>query len=314
MSSVATVQARPQKESSKARKPYTKPLVEELVGKRHSQLAIDERTRTEFKNRVAECRSGKDLIKYRIEKKLDEAKIVGLDYDDLEQAAFDGILLAMRTYDPESSEFRTWAGHKIRGEITKTLNDAYRLRGTHNRYIWIVRGYDEALRIHNGLQKSLPRTGFGFEVLEELRCGKKTEEQVKEKRRAAILKLNRRRGCFLDDRIRSKSNDTGDDLTVMNKVENKIAEEWEEPDIEGEELKDKLKAAVWESLNVLNDREKHLITRRHLEGEATLQKLGDEWGVSRERVRQIEVNAFRKLREILYDDPLVKYNIHPELL
>ena len=67
-------------------------------------------------------------------------------------------------------------------------------------------------------------------------------------------------------------------------------------------------------MNILNEREKHLIIRRHLEGETTLQELGDEWGVSRERARQIEVKAFRKLREVLNDDPVVTYNIYPELL
>ena len=314
MSSVVAVQTKPQRRPSKARKPYVKPLVEELVGKRYPQSGIDGRTHAEFKKRVAECREDKDVIYHCIRKKLDEAKTVGLDYDDLEQAAFDGILKAMESYNPERSAFRTWAGQKIRGEMTKVLNEAYRLRGTHNRYIWIVRGYDEALRIYNGLQTGLPRTGIGLEVLEKLRCGKKTEEQVREERQIAVMKLKRRNGCFLDDRIGCSKREDGERATIMSMVDRITAENWEEPDLEGEEFKEKLKVTVWESLNVLSEREKYVILKRHLEGEATLQELGNEWGVSRERARQIEARAFRKLREVLYGDPIVTYNIHPELL
>ena len=232
MSSVATLQTRPQKRPSKAKKPYMKPLVEEIAGKPYSRLVIDERTLAEFEKRVTEC---KRVIDYRIDKKISEAKTVGLDYDDLNQAALEGILKTMISHDPERAGFRTWAGHKIRGEITKRINEAYRQRGTHNRYVWIVKGYDEALRIYNGLQSGFPKTGVGFEVLEELRQGKKTEEQVKEERQMALAKLNRRRDCFLDDRIGSGRED-GESSTIMTLVERNIAEEWEEPDIEGEIL------------------------------------------------------------------------------
>ena len=51
-----------------------------------------------------------------------------------------------------------------------------------------------------------------------------------------------------------------------------------------------------EAMAVLSQRERHIIRERRLkESPATLQNLSDHFGISRERVRQIEVRAFEKL-------------------
>lgn len=48
----------------------------------------------------------------------------------------------------------------------------------------------------------------------------------------------------------------------------------------------------------LTDRERHILTERRLKDDpATLQDLSDVYGISRERVRQIEVRAFEKVRK-----------------
>ncbi|MGD9743956.1 MAG: RNA polymerase sigma factor RpoH [Dongiaceae bacterium] len=48
----------------------------------------------------------------------------------------------------------------------------------------------------------------------------------------------------------------------------------------------------------LNDRERHILTERRLKDEpTTLEDLSKEFGISRERVRQIEVRAFEKLQK-----------------
>ncbi len=52
-----------------------------------------------------------------------------------------------------------------------------------------------------------------------------------------------------------------------------------------------------EAMSTLNEREKHIITERRLSEEPkTLEELSEVYGVSRERVRQIEVRAFEKLQ------------------
>ena len=55
-----------------------------------------------------------------------------------------------------------------------------------------------------------------------------------------------------------------------------------------------------EALGSLNDRERHILTERRLTDDPkTLEDLSQEYGVSRERVRQIEVRAFEKLQKAM---------------
>jgi RNA polymerase sigma-32 factor len=54
------------------------------------------------------------------------------------------------------------------------------------------------------------------------------------------------------------------------------------------------------ALESLNDREKHILTERRLADDPkTLEELSQVYGVSRERIRQIEVRAFDKLQSAL---------------
>jgi RNA polymerase sigma-32 factor len=55
-----------------------------------------------------------------------------------------------------------------------------------------------------------------------------------------------------------------------------------------------------QALGVLNERERHIIEERRLKDEpATLEDLSQKYGISRERVRQIEVRAFEKLQKAI---------------
>ena len=50
----------------------------------------------------------------------------------------------------------------------------------------------------------------------------------------------------------------------------------------------------------LNERERHILTERRLKDEpTTLEDLSQTYGISRERVRQIEVRAFEKLQKAM---------------
>jgi RNA polymerase sigma-32 factor len=54
------------------------------------------------------------------------------------------------------------------------------------------------------------------------------------------------------------------------------------------------------AMTVLNERERHILTERRLKDEpTTLEELSGEYGISRERVRQIEVRAFEKLQRAI---------------
>lgn len=55
-----------------------------------------------------------------------------------------------------------------------------------------------------------------------------------------------------------------------------------------------------EALTELNERERHILTERRLKDDpTTLEELASQYGVSRERVRQIEVRAFEKLQKAI---------------
>ncbi len=59
-------------------------------------------------------------------------------------------------------------------------------------------------------------------------------------------------------------------------------------------------ALLTEALSTLNERERHILTQRRLiDDPQTLEELSQEYQVSRERVRQIEVRAFEKLQKAM---------------
>jgi len=67
-----------------------------------------------------------------------------------------------------------------------------------------------------------------------------------------------------------------------------------------EEERDVRHALLLEAMDDLNDREKHILSERRLAEEPkTLEELSQVYGVSRERVRQIEVRAFEKLQRAM---------------
>ena len=62
----------------------------------------------------------------------------------------------------------------------------------------------------------------------------------------------------------------------------------------------KRRKLLTEAMTQLNDRERHIITERRLKDDpTTLEDLSQQYGISRERVRQIEVRAFDKLQKAI---------------
>ena len=68
---------------------------------------------------------------------------------------------------------------------------------------------------------------------------------------------------------------------------------------ESEEL-GKRRQLLANAMKTLNDRERHILQERRLkDSPTTLEDLSQEYGISRERVRQIEVRAFEKLQKAI---------------
>ena len=61
------------------------------------------------------------------------------------------------------------------------------------------------------------------------------------------------------------------------------------------------KALLAGALTSLNERERHILIERRLkDNPTTLEDLSQQYGISRERVRQIEVRAFEKLQKAMH--------------
>ncbi|GAB5510365.1 MAG: RNA polymerase sigma factor RpoH [Hyphomicrobiales bacterium] len=111
---------------------------------------------------------------------------------------------------------------------------------------------------------------------------------------AEVISMNRRLG-----------GDTSLNATVRQDSESLEWQDWLVDDsdsqekmlIDGEQ-KDNRHSMLTQSLDVLNDRERRIFEARRLsEDPMTLEMLSQEFGVSRERIRQIEVRAFEKVQE-----------------
>ncbi len=116
---------------------------------------------------------------------------------------------------------------------------------------------------------------------------------------AEVVSMNRRMAMGGDTSLNAplKSSEDGegqwqDFLVAEDPLQDEILAEDEE-----NRVRHDLLIAAMESLN---DREKHILTERRLADEPkTLEELSQVYGVSRERIRQIEVRAFDKLQSAL---------------
>jgi RNA polymerase sigma-32 factor len=93
------------------------------------------------------------------------------------------------------------------------------------------------------------------------------------------------------------------------------APDQEERLVESEELSQR-KAYLAKAMDTLNERERRIFEARRLAEEpATLEDLSEEFGVSRERIRQIEVRAFEKVQAAVQkaarrDEPAATPTLH----
>ncbi len=111
-----------------------------------------------------------------------------------------------------------------------------------------------------------------------------------------VIEMNRRLegpDHSLNAALRTDSESEWQDWLVDERAgqENELAE--------ADELEHR-KALLADAMKVLNERERHILTERRLKEEpATLEELSAKYGISRERVRQIEVRAFEKLQKAM---------------
>jgi RNA polymerase sigma-32 factor len=108
-----------------------------------------------------------------------------------------------------------------------------------------------------------------------------------------VVDMNRRLGG--DVSLNAPIRDDGDSGEWQDWLVDEVSDQ--ETRLVEDEESDNRKKALGEALSVLNDRERRIFEARRLNDDPiTLEDLAAEFGVSRERVRQIEVRAFEKVQ------------------
>ena len=109
-----------------------------------------------------------------------------------------------------------------------------------------------------------------------------------------VINMNRRmmgQEKSLNDPIKSGETDEWQDWLVDERLDQELA-------VSQKQEYDDKKELLSSAMNVLNEREKEIITARRLkENPITLEELSKKYKISRERIRQIETKAFEKLQK-----------------
>jgi RNA polymerase sigma-32 factor len=109
-----------------------------------------------------------------------------------------------------------------------------------------------------------------------------------------VVDMNRRLGG--DVSLNFQASDDGASITLQDRLVDDAPRQ-EQILAESQEAANGRKALA-EALTLLNDRERRIfVARRLAEEPSKLDELADKFGVSRERVRQIEARAFEKVRK-----------------
>ena len=206
------------------------------------------------------------------------------NFMDLIQEGNVGLVQATKKFDPyRGVKFSYYAAYWIRAYVLKFIMDNWRL---------VKIGTTQAQRklffSLNKERKLLEAQGFQAEP-------KLLAERLNVKERE-VVEMSQRMDNWdvsLESPVRSDSDDEQKSFLPSNGpgIEATVA---------GREIKVKLAELLGTLKDRLNEKEKMILEKRLLTDEPmTLQNIADKFAISRERVRQIEVNLLKKMKKYL---------------
>lgn len=212
----------------------------------------------------------------------------GVKLGDLIAEGSVGLVTAVRKFDPErGTRFVTYAGYWIRAFVLEAVVRSSTMIGAGSgpfRSKLFFRLRRERARLSNLIADP-------DELIEKLASEFDTTPQ----KMTELLRRLDQREISLDAPAYHDS-----DSTLVEMLPG--SEERQDVVIERERRRSGIQTRLEDALDVLDDRERLIVEKRILSDDsASLASLGRELGVSRERARQLEVRAKKKLRDELKD-------------